>query len=769
MSDSDPPPLPIGDINIFDRFQPSLTGGNYWITVSHSVQSAGSQVNDETLQAVQEFVVSAPQFTLDPGEIISMHPPAAASGRFAEQLPHVVLREPALPWERSVNGEDPPVTPWLALIVLTEDEIVGPASSPTRTSSGTVDSLLAQGDGIYKPAAIREDDIDPASTCNFIQLPTSIFTSVMPRLSELPLLAHCRQSNIGDKAALGLDPDGFFSIVTANRFPAAPSAEAPATRNIVHLVSIEGLEPLLVDSPDFNGCTSVALVSLASWTFQCQGDLPLDFAALVEKFKGDETDDGNLVATRLALTLPQEASDAGGAGSDKEVAARLGRGFVPLAWRTRTGEDSFAWYRGPLAPVVTEPLVKSGPFLSADSAMAYQSEYGIFDLSLAAAWEAGRAAALADESFGGTLLDFRRRGHKLTDDLLHRLDNDHFPPQQIAGLASDTSVEDTFLALLEAGLVGTIAPAATPPPPPDSPPPPPPPPPADPQAELAAFLADDGVRQRIRELVADDLDDIAGWLARLQLLYPLPFNLMVPDDSMLPPESLRFFYVDQNWTSALLDGAMSLGLESSRHTFYHDITHELVRDAAQQAAGALRASITGVDPPAAEAQANVITGLLIRSSLVSGWPTLAVRPYLDPDPAAPTLLRTLRMDHLSPTVLLCLFWGVPTVVEISEPQEGLQIGVDDDGKVALRNLVPSATPLGAQIGDLVQVYDHTGEQQLCARAPGSRTLDMAALAAALEAGLAGAGAMPAGDLTAAGLALQMMRSPEAIRFASDTA
>ncbi|MET1113070.1 MAG: hypothetical protein ABWX67_16250 [Allosphingosinicella sp.] len=769
MSDPDPRPIPLGDVDFFDRMKPSLDGGNYWVTISHAIHDAhDAPVNTDPIEAgLQEFVVHAPQFTLEADEIVSMHPPPAASGRFAEQLPHVVLREPALPWEREVDNGSEPTKPWLALLVLTEDEIEGPASSPTRTSSATVDSFLNTADSVYRPKATREDDVDPLSTCTFIQLGIDVFTEVMPRLDETRFLAHCRQANVGDKAALGLDPDGFFSIVLANRFPAAPT-DTPATKNIVHLVSIEGLEGLLVETPDFAGCTSVALISLASWTFQCLPDKTLHFRRLCENFVASETTAGGAFdASRLALTLPVPDGSAAGAGA--EVAARIGKGFVPLAYRTRTGEDSFAWYRGPLVPVVTKPLDKAAPFLTADAAMAYQPDRGVFDLSLAAAWEAGRAAALSDSAFGRRLLDFRRRAHRLTDQLLHRL-SDVFSPGEIAGLSADSAVEDAFLKLLQEDLIGTVASIAgaklDPPAAPAAADPP-----ADPKAAVEAFLADPDTQTLLTGLVGDDLTGIAQWLARLLLLYPLPFNLLVPDERMAPVESLRFFYLDNNWTDALLDGALSLGLESSRHTFFHLMTRDLLQQAAYDGARALRAGIIGVDPPAEDVADNIITGVLIRSALVSGWPTLAVRPWLDS--GATQMLRILRMDHLSPTVLLCLFSGVPAAVELAEPQEGLQLGVDAEGNVTLRNLIApadaGANPLGRQIGTPFPVYLPDGALPYV-RATGSRTLDFAKLVAAIEAALTGAGGMPAGTpLGPAQLAMQMVKAPEKILFNSKPA
>ncbi len=45
--------------------------------------------------------------------------------------------------------------------------------------------------------------------------------------------------------------------------------------------------------------------------------------------------------------------------------------------------------------------------------------------------------------------------------------------------------------------------------------------------------------------------DVVRFLARLRLLEGVPFNYLVPDATMLPLESIRFFYVDRNWLDAL--------------------------------------------------------------------------------------------------------------------------------------------------------------------------------------------------------------------------
>ena len=50
------------------------------------------------------------------------------------------------------------------------------------------------------------------------------------------------------------------------------------------------------------------------------------------------------------------------------------------------------------------------------------------------------------------------------------------------------------------------------------------------------------------------------WIARLVLLYPVPFHYLVPHQSLLPSESMRFFHLDDNWVDALVDGAFSIAV-----------------------------------------------------------------------------------------------------------------------------------------------------------------------------------------------------------------
>lgn len=150
-------------------------------------------------------------------------------------------------------------------------------------------------------------------------------------------------------------------------------------------------------------------------------------------------------------------------------------------------------------------------------------------------------------------------------------------------------------------------------------------------------------------------DAVATWFQRLSLLQGIPFNYLVPDERMLPVESIRFFTIDPHWIESLLDGAFSIGRVTSK-----DMNQ---------------------DKPSTTPYAN-LSGFLLRSCVVSGWPGLLVDGYdqvitdgnIVPDQPPLTLL---RMDRLSPNVLLCLFSGDVKTVDIHLAPETMHFGVDD--------------------------------------------------------------------------------------------
>jgi hypothetical protein len=176
--------------------------------------------------------------------------------------------------------------------------------------------------------------------------------------------------------------------------------------------------------------------------------------------------------------------------------------------------------------------------------------------------------------------------------------------------------------------------------------------------------------------------DIAAWLGRLLTLAGVPFGYLVPDEVMLPPESIRFFRLDEKWVRTLLDGAFSLGRDLTAEATGASANLDSVLigpvTASARAAAPLRPR-TGAAAP--DPAGTTWTGFLMRSQVVTAYPGLGVNVYPHgntPDDAQPVLLRIRRLDRLGPAgdTLFCLVHGDAYRVDVHEAPELLHYGID---------------------------------------------------------------------------------------------
>jgi hypothetical protein len=282
---------------------------------------------------------------------------------------------------------------------------------------------------------------------------------------------------------------------------------------------------------------------------------------------------------------------------------------------------------------------------------------------------------------------------------------------------------------------------------------------------------------------------LGNWLARLRLLYGVPFNYLVPDSRLLPMESVRFFYIDRNFTDRLVDGALSVGKTTTREYAQAQATHGALRDKVDEEERVLRPQLrkdTHVKRIIAPQTAD-LTGLLMRSRAVSGWPGMEVKAYRGTTEGKPggTPLKLLRMDRLAPDLMLCIFEGVPTRVDVEEPREGIQFGVDlkdrdGNGIVEPDTKVPSGFrlklrklkgPLTGQLTHATVEKPEPDPQTLAVpvRRSNRRVLHMALLRERLQQRLSASGDSDAhpGTLSSGELALEMFQFPFQQRFEAD--
>lgn len=151
----------------------------------------------------------------------------------------------------------------------------------------------------------------------------------------------------------------------------------------------------------------VRLFMLAQWSFECRegGDFESIMQALPQ---------GGGVAM---LGMPPSLAQASGGTGAAVWRAALDTGHVPLQHLTRDGEQTIAWYRGPLTSVGVKREA-GGPYHSADQARRLDPATGLENLGYAAAFEIGRLMALGDPRFALDLMHWRRDGRLSLDTAL---------------------------------------------------------------------------------------------------------------------------------------------------------------------------------------------------------------------------------------------------------------------------------------------------------------------------------------------------------------
>ena len=154
---------------------------------------------------------------------------------------------------------------------------------------------------------------------------------------------------------------------------------------------------------------------------------------------------------------------------------------------------------------------------------------------------------------------------------------------------------------------------------------------------------------------------ITIWFKEKALLRDIPFKYLLPDEKMLPPESIRFFQINTHWIECLLYGAFSIGtqLRSDEVGQFKALTQEIYNKAR--------------------------SGFILRSQLVPCYPDMIVDAYNDkinntnalPETGL-TKLAGIRTDYLGPDVLLCLYEGDIKTLELYLKPEGLRFGLDEE-------------------------------------------------------------------------------------------
>ncbi|KKP05410.1 hypothetical protein THAR02_02515 [Trichoderma harzianum] len=455
-------PLPAGQQKLNSYWAPGLEAGKeHIVSVEQDINPNTTKKGSKKLHltAEQGFFVDAPQFSLPDGSVHSTYPPAGYSDDH-RILPHIVLTDPHLPWERlgspkqGTNAElrekvrlmalgsleEKPVrnrVPWLVVLAFDQSELRLPPEDLDKIFSAT-------SDGVIKPVKQSSTMTVNMSIADLWKLPTSdVITPVTPDLGpesmkdsrgdfifvqpeifksffstwdednnrvipennkadtlQYQYLAHVRKINGSGMALAGVENTAVFSIVIGNR--SGPLDNQTPTTMCAHLVSIEGVEDMAFPS---DSQRYVALCSLYSWNYTV---LPPDTLNVPDAFE-------HLGRTLDVLRAPESIIKPLRDAPDKvrqRIASRLDDGYTLVKYRTQTGEPTVALYRGPFTPTYVPDLAHLTK--SSNSSVDLQildKELGIMDITYSIAWQTGRTMALGDEVFTAALNRLRTAIH----------------------------------------------------------------------------------------------------------------------------------------------------------------------------------------------------------------------------------------------------------------------------------------------------------------------------------------------------------------------
>jgi hypothetical protein len=395
-----------GTIKFFQACLPPLFPGDYNVRVDQTVQ----QIRPEPFRTDLDFSVAGPRFSLNPLDIYSVYPPANQKGNFSNSLPHIVFTRRTLPWERTMDGTEPDnenPCPWLALVLLGDSDFKEGKISEIKTRK--VGELLnpAKEDNTKGPDLTESDLNEYESTddlCNTIDIPTDVFSKIVPAKADLPYLAHVREVHTGNKETFSILSDGCYSVVLGNRFPET-TKKMEGIKNTAYLVSLEGYQNNLYQESGKITEKKIRLAVLATWSFICQGEADLFKVSMY-----------NLDSGLLRLPISQETRKDAAAGKDgaKPVAETFEMGYTALNHHVRNGEKTVSWYRGPLVPFHYRKVETYRFLPCADAALRYNYETGLLDASYASAWQLGRLLALQDPHFSRAIYKFRNQARQKT-------------------------------------------------------------------------------------------------------------------------------------------------------------------------------------------------------------------------------------------------------------------------------------------------------------------------------------------------------------------
>lgn len=163
-------------------------------------------------------------------------------------------------------------------------------------------------------------------------------------------------------------------------------------------------------------------------------------------------------------------------------------------------------------------------------------------------------------------------------------------------------------------------------------------------------------------------------LSKYSLLYEVPFIYLVPEEKLLPKETLKFFELDPYWILSLLDGACSIGRNTRYDVSHDEAMIQVAYKCAMEHNSQIRRELVPDRLYEKEPQKtdSIYSGFLLHSQIVSDYNGLEITGEDENGKE----LDIVRLEHLSEMVMLGIFGGRLHKIKIAQPKESLHLGIN---------------------------------------------------------------------------------------------
>lgn len=387
-----------------NNYLPPLREGLYNITFTQDVTIGEQKTdNDDSAQknrflTEKKFCVAANTEALSDNEIFNISPSPNQQGDFSTELPYIVLNDPSYPWMKDLktnDGKRP--LPWLALIVLSENEII--EENDVKYGSLEQHANEAKKEGIFFPYTKNiYSSCKDNNNIHIIKISKNTFEKIMPSKQDRFWLTHVKKVDLSDVADAMVSKDGLFSVIIANRFPPCKASEivteikpekpneetcnemTDKIKNSIHLVAAYNYDDGIPDNFAY-----VKMISLYHWTIYSDEKKAEDksFDSLVE-------------------------------GLSKNSKSVMGSTLKEHYLR-QTGEKTYSWYHSPIMPLKINRVGDNGGIringektFTADGRLIYNRKNGIFDVSYSAAFNLGKFVTLSHSKEAQQIASWRK-------------------------------------------------------------------------------------------------------------------------------------------------------------------------------------------------------------------------------------------------------------------------------------------------------------------------------------------------------------------------